>query len=252
MIGFIAVSMLKLLVPKKVNLTQTNWPAHLKEFLNKPQSTFQYHNLLSKLAKSNGFTALSFEEKIVILDYIFECLLQIDEIRAEMEEHANQARNLLKEKRALELTISRLKKKKPAKEITEENNETKKDGEEEEEEEDEDEEEEEEEESEEEMDVEKLQKQSDRMNEDFDKKMEALILRCEPLGQDRFFNKYYWFGNQDYLRSFNAIPTPYRILPSSACRVYVQMHKPNVVETSQWTPKIEEISPYYQEKTRRR
>ena len=43
----------------------------------------------------------------MIFDHIFECLIQTDEIRQEIEDHSNKAKNLLKEKRALEANISK-------------------------------------------------------------------------------------------------------------------------------------------------
>jgi hypothetical protein len=95
---------------KRKTLTLQNWPSFLKEFLVSHKPDFQYFDIVPKLNKKGGFFSLNVEEKITILDYIFESSLQTEEIREEFEEHTNKFRNLLKEKRAIELSINKIKK----------------------------------------------------------------------------------------------------------------------------------------------
>jgi hypothetical protein len=56
-----------------------------------------------------GFHNLTVEEKITILDYLFEALLRTDSLHGEVDEHGEKTRQLFKEKRELEIQISRMK-----------------------------------------------------------------------------------------------------------------------------------------------
>jgi len=63
---------------------------------------------------------------------------------------------------------------------------------------------------------------NERKEARIDEEMDKNKIRVDLLGMDRYFNRYWWFGSQSYVKS---IP---KVTPQSASCIYVEYHQPNV------------------------